>query len=73
MAKYAMEATETFETVIPAREIQMETLLTGEKVGNPIALPERRFATTKGQRYVARNKKDRDSMLKTGKWRLTNF
>lgn len=70
MAKYLLEAAETFETVIPAREIQMVTLFGGQPVGKPTKFPESRYTTTKGQQYTARNKKDRDNLLATGKWKL---
>ncbi len=70
MAKYILEATETWETVIPASEIQFFTLIGGEKSGEPVKLPERRYTTIKGTRVTARNKKDRDGCLSTGKWRM---
>lgn len=69
MAKYLLEANKTWETIIPASEIQFQTMA-GAAHGEPVKLPERRFTTIQGTRVIARNKKDRDSMLESGNWRL---
>jgi hypothetical protein len=70
MAKYKLRAKETFETVVPASEIIFRHIITGEAVGKPTIMPERRWTTEEGYIYLARNKQDRDNCLKTGKWEL---
>ena len=72
MAKYKLRAKETFETVVPADVIIFRHLITGEQVGDPVPVPERRWTTEKGYIYLARNKQDRDKCLKSGKWELVS-
>lgn len=71
MAKYKLIALETFETVAPATEMIFTSLVTGEEVGARLTVPEFRHTTEKGTIYIARNTKDRDKLLKSGKWALT--
>lgn len=47
MAKYKLRAKETFETVVPADVIIFRHLITGEQVGDPVPVPERRWTTEK--------------------------
>lgn len=72
MTKYTLEALETFETVTPASEMIFHNLLTGEEVGKRLPVPESRHTTIKGYKYTAKNKADRDKLLKSGKWRLVD-
>lgn len=72
MAKYKLRAIETFETIVPESEIVWNNALTGERVGTPTIMPERRYTTEKGYIYTARNIKDRDKCLKSGKWELVS-
>lgn len=67
MAKYKMQATESYEQIVPASVMEYRNLLTGEIVDTQ-PVPEIKLTTIKGQLYTARNKADRDKLLKTGKW-----
>lgn len=71
MAKYRLIALETFETVMPATEMIFTSLVTGQEVGARVPIPESRHTTLKGTIYTAKNQKDRDKLLKSGKWALT--
>jgi hypothetical protein len=70
MAKYKLRAIETFETVVPASEMIFTSLVTGEEIGDRLPVPESRYTTEEGYIYTARNIKDRDNCLKSGKWEL---
>jgi hypothetical protein len=70
MAKYKLRAKETFETVIPASTMVFTSLVTGEKFGDDLSVPESRYVTQEGTIYTARRRDDADKMLATGKWEL---
>jgi hypothetical protein len=72
MAKYKLQAIQDIETITPASEMIFTSLITGEEVGKRLPVPESRHFTPKGHIYTARNIKDRDNLLKTGKWVLTS-
>lgn len=72
MAKYKLRAIETFETIVPATQMIFTSLVTGEEVGDRLAVPESRYTTEKGYIYTARNIQDRDKCLKSGKWELVS-
>lgn len=71
MAKYILECTETYETVIPASVMVFHTIH-GEQVSD-IQLPEKRYITEKGKRTVVKRKADVTRLIKTGKWTLASM
>ena len=69
MAKYLMEVIKEYEVVTEASEMIFTSLVTGEEVGKRLPIPESRTLYRVGHKYTARNKKERDNLLKTGNWK----